>query len=84
MIQQRLADVFLTYCTNARGAVETLRGGSVVALPPALRVGADYGLTVPNGAQADKALKMVMFILSPDGQEILARHGFTAPTRPGR
>lgn len=84
VIQQRLADVFLTYCTNARGAVETLRGGSVVALPPALRVGADYGLTVPNGAQADKALKMVMFILSPDGQEILARHGFTAPTRPGR
>src|SRR5262245_28906973 len=81
-IRDRQADVFLTYCTNARMAVETLRGGSVVSVPPALRVGADYGLTVLNTAAPDKALKLVLFILSSDGQEILARHGFSAPTRP--
>jgi len=80
-IQRRLADVFLTYCTNARAAVDTMRGGSVIALPAALSVGADYGLTALSGAQADKALKLVLFILSPEGQQILARHGFSAPTR---
>lgn len=56
-------------------------GGSVVALPPPLAVGADYGLTALNAAQAEKALKLVMFILSPEGQQILARYGFSAPTR---
>ena len=53
--------------------------GSVVALPPSLRVGADYGLTALNSSQPDKALKLVLFILSPEGQQILARHGFSAP-----
>jgi molybdate transport system substrate-binding protein len=62
-IQQRLADVFLTYCTNPRAAVEAMGTGSVVALPPALAVGADYGLTALNSAQAEKALKLVLFIL---------------------
>jgi ABC-type molybdate transport system substrate-binding protein len=81
-IQHRLADVFLTYCTNARAGVEALRSGSVVTLPSPLRVGADYGLTVLSTAQPEKALKLVMFILSPAGQAILAQHGFTAPTRP--
>jgi molybdenum ABC transporter molybdate-binding protein len=80
-IRERLADVFLTYCTNARTATEALHGGSVVALPPELSVGADYGLTALNTAQPDKALKLVLYILSPDGQDILARHGFAAPTR---
>jgi molybdate transport system substrate-binding protein len=83
-IQQRQADVFLTYCTNARAARDAVPGASVVALPPALSVGADYGLTALNTAQADKALKLVLFILSPDGQEILARYGFSASTRPSQ
>ncbi len=51
------------------------------ALPPPLNVGADYGLTALNVAQAEKALKLVLFILSPDAQQILARYGFSAPTR---
>jgi molybdate transport system substrate-binding protein len=49
-----------------------------VALPDALAVGADYGLTVMNGASAG-AYRFALFILSPDGQRILSRHGFTAP-----
>src|SRR5262249_19580089 len=81
-IQAGLADVFLTYCTNAREAVDTVRSGSVVTLPPALSVGADYGLTALTTAQADKALKLILFILSADGQQILARYGFAAPTLP--
>jgi molybdenum ABC transporter molybdate-binding protein len=79
-IEQRQADVFLAYCTNARDAVGAMGGGSVVVLPPTLRVGADYGLTVLNSAQSDKALRLALFILSPEGQQILARFGFSAPT----
>lgn len=72
------ADIFLTYCTNAllaRQEVETLR---IVPLPPALAVGADYGLTVMDGASGD-AWKLALYILSPAGQKILADYGFDAP-----
>ena len=41
------------------------------------------GLAALNAAQAEKVLKLVLFILSPEGQPILARYGFSAPTRLG-
>jgi ABC-type molybdate transport system substrate-binding protein len=44
-------------------------------------VGADYGLTVMNGS-SEAAYRLALFILSPEGQTILARHGFTTPNRP--
>jgi ABC-type molybdate transport system substrate-binding protein len=47
-------------------------------LPDALAVGADYGLTVMNGASAP-AYQFAMFILSAEGQRTLAKHGFAAP-----
>lgn len=75
------ADLFLTYCTNARVAAAEVAGASVVDLPEALAVGADYGLTVATGAST-AAHGLALFILSPDGQAVLARHGFTAPTAP--
>jgi molybdate transport system substrate-binding protein len=81
VMRERLADIFLTYCTNARVAAKEAPGLQVLALPPALAVGADYGLTVLASADPGRALKLAMFILSPEGQAILARHGFTAPTR---
>jgi molybdate transport system substrate-binding protein len=58
VIQARLADVFLAYCTGARAAAREVPGLQVV-----------------------RALKLAMLILSSEGHEILARHGFTAPTR---
>lgn len=75
------ADIFLTYCTNAREAQAQNPGQQVVALPDALAVGADYGLTVLAGA-SPQAYQFAMFILSTDGQRILAKHGFTAPALP--
>jgi molybdate transport system substrate-binding protein len=50
----------------------------MIDLPEALAVGADYGLTVMNGATA-RAQDIAKFILSRDGQGILQRHGFSAP-----
>jgi ABC-type molybdate transport system substrate-binding protein len=75
--------VFLTYCTNAAQAVREAPSLQVVALPAALAVGAEYGLTVLAGAHAERAGRLVSFILPPEGQAILARHGFAAPTPPG-
>jgi ABC-type molybdate transport system substrate-binding protein len=73
------ADIFLTYCTNALVAQKENPGQQIVQLPDALAVGADYGLTVVANASSN-AYGFAMFILSSDGQRILARHGFAAPT----
>jgi molybdenum ABC transporter molybdate-binding protein len=70
------ADIFLTYCTNVLAAQKQYPGQQMVALPDALAVGADYGLTVIEGAPP-AAQDFVEFILSADGQKILATHGFT-------
>jgi molybdate transport system substrate-binding protein len=75
------ADMFLTYCTGAQAATHENAGQRVVPLPPTLAVGADYGLTVMSGAPP-AAYRFAMFILSSDGQRILAKHGFAAPTLP--
>jgi ABC-type molybdate transport system substrate-binding protein len=67
---------------NAAQVVRELPGVESIALPPELRVGADYGLTVLAAARVEPALRWVLFVLSPDGQAILDRFGFAAPTRP--
>jgi molybdate transport system substrate-binding protein len=77
-IAQGSADIFLAYCTAAAVAVKENPGQQIVALPEALAVGADYGLTVMNEA-APAAYRFAMFILSTEGQGILAKHGFAAP-----
>lgn len=69
------ADIFLTYCTNAIVAQKENAGQQVVALPDSLAVGADYGMTVVNGA-SPQAERLAQFILSPEGQDILKKHGF--------
>ena len=77
-IAEGRADIFLTYCTNAMAAMAEAPGQQMVQLPDSLAVGADYGLTVMAEAPAS-AYRFAMFILSPAGQRILAKHGFTAP-----
>jgi ABC-type molybdate transport system substrate-binding protein len=72
------ADIFLTYCTNVIEARKQNAGQQMVGLPESLAVGADYGLTVVNGAPP-AAQHFTQFILSADGQKILAGYGFDAP-----
>jgi molybdenum ABC transporter molybdate-binding protein len=74
------ADIFLTYCTNVIAAQKQNPGQQIVQLPDELAVGADYGLTVVNGAPA-AAQKFAEFILSADGQNILVGYGVAAPAR---
>ena len=73
------ADIFLAYCTATRTAKQDNPALQIVALPDALVVGADYGLTVVANA-SPAAYRLAMFILSSDGQRILAKHGFATPT----
>jgi molybdate transport system substrate-binding protein len=80
LLADRQADVFLTYCTNAAQAIREVPSLQMVSLPGPLAVGADYGLTVLTGARAERAGRLALFILSPEGQAVLARHGFAAPT----
>ena len=74
------ADIFLTYCTGALAAQRDHPDQQMIKLPDALAVGADYGLTVLVTAPPP-AYRLAMFILA-DGQAILAKYGFTAPSLP--
>jgi len=81
LVAEGKADIFITYCTSALEAQRQNAGQRTVALPDDLAVGADYGLTVVNRA-SPQAYQFAMFILSLDGQRVLARHGFAAPSLP--
>jgi molybdate transport system substrate-binding protein len=79
LISQGAVDIFLTYCTNVLAAQRENPAQQIVQLPDALAVGADYGLTVMNGASI-AAYQFAMFLLAAEGQRTLAKHGFAAPT----
>jgi molybdate transport system substrate-binding protein len=70
------ADIFLTYCTNALQAQKESPALRIVPVPDALAVSAQYGLTVMRTARLE-AGAFAEFVLSRQGQEIIARHGFT-------
>jgi len=55
----------------------------VVDLADPIGVAADYGLTVLNDAPPG-AYRLALFMLSPEAQGLLARHGFAAPNLPQR
>jgi ABC-type molybdate transport system substrate-binding protein len=78
-LAERHADIFLAYCTGAAEAKKQYPDQQIVELPPELAVGADYGLTVMNGAPA-AADQFAKFVLSDAGQKILVDFGFA----PGR
>jgi len=73
-------DIFLTYCTNALQAQKEIPDLRIVQVPEALSVSATYGLTVMKDAPLH-ASRFAEFVLSRQGQEIIARHGFTPVLR---
>jgi molybdate transport system substrate-binding protein len=77
-IRENRADVFILYCSARAAFAKALPDGTVVELPDGLATSAAYGLTLlptknPNAAA------LALFILSQDGQSILAKNGFSAP-----
>jgi molybdate transport system substrate-binding protein len=81
VMEEDRADLFLTYCTNAVLAQREVPALQIVALPEELSVGADYGLIVRQDAPP-QAWQLALFILSPEGQAILAGYGFTSGAQP--
>jgi molybdate transport system substrate-binding protein len=77
-LKEGRADLFLAYCSAGKSFADQLPGATVVSLPPELATGADYGMTV-LAAGNPAAAKFALFLLSQQGQEILARNGFDAP-----
>lgn len=75
LLSEQQADLFLTYCTSAVEARLENPTLHVVQIPQSLAVGADYGLVVMRGARPG-AQQLAGFILSPEGQRILALRGF--------
>jgi len=81
VMDESRADIFLTYCTNAVLAQREIPALQIAKIPPELAVGADYGVIVRDGAGID-GWRLAMFILSPQGQNILAGYGFEAAAVP--
>ncbi|MBV7431291.1 MULTISPECIES: molybdate ABC transporter substrate-binding protein [unclassified Acidovorax] len=78
VMDQRQADVFLTYCTNAVAAQAQVPRLRVVQLPPALQVGAAYGMAVRADAPA-AAQAFATALRQPAAQAVLRRLGFGPP-----
>ena len=78
VMEQGRADVFLTYRTNAMAARAECPALQVVPLPPALHVGAVYGVSCHREAPA-AARAWKDALLSAPIQRILANHGFESP-----
>jgi molybdate transport system substrate-binding protein len=78
-LQEKKADIFLTYCSAGTGMPADI---VAVSPPPTLAVGADFGLTILNGDAARElaAYRFALYILSPDGQALLRRFGFETST----
>ena len=72
------ADLFLVYRSVARVATEEEPSLSLIPLPENLAVDARYGFTTLKGA-APGAKAFADYLLSPDGQAILASYGFLPP-----
>jgi molybdenum ABC transporter molybdate-binding protein len=78
LVAANQADAFVTYCTNAAQARREVPTLQVLAVPDGINVSAVYGMAAMTGANAD-GRAWAQFVLGPQGQAILATHGFSAP-----
>ncbi|HEX3348067.1 MAG TPA: substrate-binding domain-containing protein [Acetobacteraceae bacterium] len=75
------ADVMLGYCSGGPEVLRSVPSLVSVAVPPALSVGAAYGMALLD--QAPVTLHFAAFVMSETGQAVLAAHGFDAVALPG-
>lgn len=78
IMDEAQVDVFLTYCTNAVAAQKEVPRLKVVQLPPELKVGAAYGLTLRSDAP-QSAIAFAQSLLEPPAQVVFQRFGFGQP-----
>lgn len=77
---QKLADVGLVYYTSGLASVAAASDLQIVELPNNLATEAKFGLSVLKGASPDGE-KLAQYILSPQGQQVLLKYGFSSPQK---
>jgi molybdenum ABC transporter molybdate-binding protein len=75
LLRDRQVDLFLTYCSYAEKTAAEVPGVTWRKLDEDLNVETSYGIGALSFAD-DRADRFINFILSMEGQKILARHGF--------
>jgi molybdate transport system substrate-binding protein len=78
LLEDRSADVFITYCTNAAAASLRQPALTWLRIPDALNVGAVYGIGA-SVAATPAAAGLVPFALGEQGRAILTGFGFDEP-----
>lgn len=76
ILETQQVDIFLSYYTDARLAHLEAPDLQIINLPKNLCFHVNYGMTIINKSHS-AAVMLAMYILSQDGQEILAKYGFT-------
>jgi molybdate transport system substrate-binding protein len=74
-------DIMISYCRGARSRVSQMSELQVAEVPREIAAGPEYGLAVLKGA-GPGATDFALFMLSPDGRQILSRDGFASVGQP--
>jgi ABC-type molybdate transport system substrate-binding protein len=69
------------YCTSSRLRLSQMAELQVAEVPREIAAGTAYGLALLRGTDP-KAADLALFILSPEGQQILSRYGFASVALP--
>ncbi len=72
------ADVFITYCTNARIAQKTEATLTSVKVPAQFDIATAYAIGLTTDAP-DAAREFLRYVLSQRAQKVMAEFGFSAP-----
>jgi len=77
--EQGMADLFFVYCNSAEQAVQETSTLKITNIPKELTVPVAYGITLVDRGNQVAGQRFIEFLLSAEGQAILAKWGFTAP-----
>jgi len=69
-------DVMIGYCSGRERLVKTAPDVETVAVPQQIAAGPEYGLAILKDADP-RAEDLALYMLSPEAQQIFAKHGFT-------
>lgn len=75
LLREQQVDLFLTYCSYADKTAAEVPGVTWQKLDDDLNVESSYGIGALSFAD-DRADRLINFMLSMEGQKILAKHGF--------
>lgn len=78
VLREKQADVFVSYCTNARSAQKVESAIRFIEVPREFNVTANYSIGIAPNA-SDGAREFLRFVLSERARPVLAALGFSAP-----